>query len=105
MGKRRFLVLEKNIEKIFVKRIQKLGGICYKFVSPGNSGVPDRIVVFRKKVIFVELKAEKGKLTELQKRQIGKIRARGAAVAVLYGLDDVLDFLDTLAFRTQHERA
>ena len=42
-------MLEKEIEKILVTEVKKLGGKAYKFVSPGNSGVPDRIVIFPKK--------------------------------------------------------
>ena len=51
---------ESEIEKILVYEVKKLGGIAYKWVSPGNDGVPDRIVVFPdRKPVFVELKTEK----------------------------------------------
>lgn len=57
---------EKEIEKILVAEVKKLGGKAYKFVSPGNSGVPDRIVIFPKKPpVFVELKTDTGVLTNL----------------------------------------
>ena len=36
---------EKDIEKYLRDEIKKVGGIAYKFVSPGNSGVPDRLVL------------------------------------------------------------
>ena len=39
-----FGLLEKDIEKFLNDNIKKLGGRSYKFVSPGNSGVPDRII-------------------------------------------------------------
>ena len=88
-------MLEKEIEKRLVKGIKKLGGKAYKFVSPGNAGVPDRIVILPdKQPIFIELKAEKGKLTELQKNQLKKIVDLGQRVEVLYGVDDVNWFLD-----------
>ena len=49
---------ESEIEKILVREVKKLGGRAYKFVSPGNDGVPDRIVIFpNHQPIFVELKA------------------------------------------------
>lgn len=32
---------EKDIEKILVAEVRKLGGRAYKWVSPGNDGVPD----------------------------------------------------------------
>lgn len=38
-------MLEKDIESKLRKRAKEIGGRAYKFVSPGNSGVPDRLVV------------------------------------------------------------
>ncbi len=58
---------EKDIEKILVAEVRKLGGRAYKWVSPGNDGVPDRIVIFPGKTpVFVELKTDTGKLSALQ---------------------------------------
>ena len=37
---------EKEIERILVTGVRDLGGRAYKWVSPGNAGVPDRIVIF-----------------------------------------------------------
>lgn len=49
---------EKELEKLFVQEVRKAGGNAYKFVSPGQTGVPDRLVVFPGNHIgFVELKA------------------------------------------------
>lgn len=88
-------MLEKRIEKRLVDGIKKLGGRAYKFISPGNAGVPDRVVILPdKQPIFIELKAEKGKLTELQKNQLKKLVDLGQRVEVLYGVDDVIRFLD-----------
>ena len=37
--------LERTIENKLKKQIEKRGGIFFKFVSPGNKGVPDRIAI------------------------------------------------------------
>lgn len=60
--------LEKDIEKKLIKLVQKQGGLCLKWVCPGWSGVPDRIVLLPGgRVIFVEVKRPKGgRLSELQ---------------------------------------
>ena len=64
---------ERDIEKLLVEEVKKLGGRAYKWVSPGNDGVPDRIVVFPGKApVFVELKTDTGKLTRLQEVQLGR---------------------------------
>ena len=52
---------EKEIEKILVDEVKRLGGRAYKWTSPGNDGVPDRIVFLPDtRVIFVELKTDTG---------------------------------------------
>lgn len=85
---------EKIVERILVTGIRKLGGTAFKFVSPGNDGVPDRLVVMPDgKVCFVELKQDTGKLSGLQKTQIGRLTGLGQYVAVLYGADEVRTFL------------
>lgn len=85
---------EKDIEKILVTEVKKLGGRAYKWTSPGNDGVPDRIVILPgRPPIFVELKTDRGKLTALQKVQIDRLRVLGQDVRVLYGMGHVGRFL------------
>ena len=86
---------EKEIEKILVQGVKALGGKAYKWVSPGNNGVPDRIVILPRNVpVFVELKTESGSLTALQKVQIQKLESLGQKVRVLHGEEEVRDFLN-----------
>lgn len=85
---------EKEIEKKLVSGIRALGGRAFKWVSPGNDGVPDRIVILPNKVpIFVELKTDTGKLSALQKVQIGRLEDMRQDVRVLYGPQEVEAFL------------
>ena len=35
---------ERQVEKYLVDKVHNLGGIAWKFTSPGTAGVPDRIV-------------------------------------------------------------
>lgn len=89
-------MLEKDIECRMAQKIKKTGGLCYKFVSPNNPGVPDRIVITPDgRTIYVELKTETGRLSSIQKHQIEKIRKCGADVRVLYGWQDVKDFIES----------
>jgi len=64
-------VKEKIIEDYLRDQVKAIGGKAYKFVSPGNAGVPDRLVCLPGgKVLFVELKGTGRKSTPLQtKRQ------------------------------------
>jgi hypothetical protein len=54
-------LLEKEIERKLVDLVKKYGGRCEKWVCPGWSGVPDRIVILPGgTVMFVETKRPKG---------------------------------------------
>ena len=90
-------MLEKDIEKILTAEIKKLGGKAYKFISPGNSGVPDRIVVLPGgKIMFVELKTKTGSLSVLQSIQVKRLIELGQKVYVVYGLKGLRDFFDVI---------
>lgn len=78
------MLREKEIEDYLRIRIKKLGGIAYKFTSPGNDGVPDRIILLPEgKINFVELKAPGKKPSKLQKVQINRIKKLGYDVYVI----------------------
>lgn len=88
---------EKNVEIYLREQIKKSGGIAFKFVSPGNAGVPDRIVLLpRGECVFVELKAPGKKTTVLQDRQIERIRKLGFRVEILDSVDRVDEFIESL---------
>ena len=61
--------LEKDIEAKLRRAVETAGGKCLKWVCPGWSGVPDRIVLLPGgRIIFVETKRPKGGvLSEMQK--------------------------------------
>lgn len=104
-------MLEKDIEKLFRDEIKKAGGKAYKFTSPGNDGVPDRIVMLPDgRIVFVELKTDTGKLSKLQELQCKQIAELGQTVRVLHGLSEIRDFflefgLETAAYRLERRLA
>lgn len=88
-------MLESEVEKKLVQGVKKLGGLCLKWVSPGYSGVPDRIVFLPGgRVYFVELKQDRGRLSERQKYVHKQLKKVGREVITLYGEIDVQDHLD-----------
>lgn len=85
---------EKQIEAKLVHGVKTLGGRAYKFVSPGNVGVPDRIVFLPGgHVLLAELKTETGELSRMQKHQISVLQNIGAEVWVVWGEAGMLSFL------------
>lgn len=88
---------EATIELIFRRQLRKLGCIVYKFVSPGNDGVPDRIVITPAgRVVWVELKTDTGRLAPIQIMQIKRLREHGQDVRVVHGLDAVKQFIEEI---------
>ena len=86
---------ESSIEAKLVRMVRARGGLCYKFVSPGNPGVPDRIVITPAgRTVYVELKTEVGRLAAVQKWQQEEMRKRGVEVRTLKGLDQVQAFVE-----------
>lgn len=75
---------EKEIEEQLKIKVRRAGGTALKFVSPGNSGVPDRVVILPGgKIGFVELKASGKKLRPDQRRQQERLKELGCCVAVV----------------------
>lgn len=90
-------MLEKDIEKKLVDGVKKLGGRAFKWASPGNVGVPDRIIILPGgRIIFVELKTERGVVRPVQKVMISLLRGLGCDVRVLKGINDVTGFLEEI---------
>lgn len=77
------MVRESYIENYLVRRVKSCGGQTYKWVSPSNSGVPDRIVLINRRVSFVELKAPGKKPRALQRIILGRLAEAGYHTAVI----------------------
>ena len=94
------MALERDIERKLVRGVKAMGGIAYKWVSPGNTGVPDRIVIFPDgKIEFVELKTETNKPTPLQTAQMKRLQHMNCVVYVLRGETAVNEYLDVHSIR------
>ncbi len=83
--------LEKDIEKKLCLMVERHGGLCLKWVCPGWSGVPDRIVLLPGgRIMFIELKRPKGgKLSAMQKWWHKKLRILGFDVWVVWRFEDI----------------
>jgi hypothetical protein len=85
---------ETTVERRLTNEVKKRGGLCLKFISPGNSGVMDRIVVTPDgRVIFVETKRADGILSAMQDWQAKRFRKRSVDVRAVYSTDQVQEFV------------
>lgn len=88
---------EKEIEQKLVDTVKKHGGICPKFVSPGFTGMPDRIVLLPKgKFAFVELKAPNKKPRPLQVARHKLLMGLGFRVYVIDGMEQIGGVIDEI---------
>ena len=88
---------ENRVERRLIDGVKALGGITFKFISPGRAGVPDRVVILPGGTVhFVELKARGGRASALQQRVLAKLRRMDVTALVLTGIDEVERYLDNL---------
>ncbi|MDP4176140.1 MAG: VRR-NUC domain-containing protein [Bacteroidota bacterium] len=88
---------ESRIEKRLKEEIEKIGGKALKFVSPGMSGVPDRIVLLpHGRIIFIELKALGEKPKPLQEYRAKELRQLGFEVRCIDSLEGIKHLIDLL---------
>lgn len=81
---------ERDIEAYLRERVKAVGGWAPKWTSPGNSGVPDRIVFFPGGcIVFVELKAPGEKPRPLQLAQHKRIKSYQQDVRVIDSREQV----------------
>ena len=88
---------EKDIEEYLRLGVKKQGGIAFKFKSPGNAGVPDRLIVMPgNRIYFVELKRPGGETSPLQNRQISRLKDLGCRVLVVDSKESAERFLNDI---------
>lgn len=80
---------EGQVEDYLVEQAEERGYICYKWVSPGRRGVPDRILIGNGHVIFIELKSSVGRLSKSQQLMIPRLQKHGADVRVIRSRSEV----------------
>jgi len=96
-SKKRFGMLEKEIELHLVMVVKKMGGRAVKFISPGFDGMPDRLVLLPEgKCGFVEVKAPGKKPRALQLVRIKMLKALGFKAYVLDSKEQIEEIIDDI---------
>ncbi len=86
---------EKQIERVVCKYAEKLGWLQFKFASPGQVGVPDRIF-FRKGIcILIEFKrSPKFRASKMQEYILHKLDEQGFRGYVCGSVDVGIEIFD-----------
>lgn len=88
---------ESEIEKALTLTVKKRGGIALKFISPGMSGVPDRLVLMNcGRFAFVELKATGKQMRPLQIKRKRQLEALGFSVYCIDKKEKIGGVLDEI---------
>lgn len=86
---------ESELEEKFCSLAREAGGKAYKFVSPGNAGVPDRIMILPGgKVGFAELKRRGEEPRKLQQLRMSELRKLGCLVDTVDSMESAEAFVE-----------
>jgi len=87
--------LETQLETKVGKYAKSKGCLSFKFSSPANRGVPDRIFIGPNGVVlFMELKAPGKTPTGLQEKHLRKIKENGGNAVWSDSLEDAKTYID-----------
>ena len=90
-------MLDKAVERKLRQAVLKRGGLCWKFVSPGTNGVPDRIIMLDGGICtFVETKASGKTMRALQVKRKKQLETLGFKVYCLDGIEQIGGMLDEI---------
>lgn len=89
---------ESTLERRLVREVKAIGGLALKWTSPGNRGVPDRIVILPNgQTIYVEMKAPGKPLQPLQEKWARTLRGMGHRVYKLDSDEDIDRFIQEVS--------
>lgn len=89
------MISEREIERYFKAQLEKRGALVFKFVSPGQAGVPDRVVLLPGgRVVFAEMKAPGEKPRPLQRAVFARMARAGHPVYIIDSREAVKKFME-----------
>jgi hypothetical protein len=89
------MIKERDVERYFKAQLEKRGALVFKFVSPGQAGVPDRVVLLPGgRVVFAEMKAPGEKPRPLQRAVFARMARAGHPVYIIDSREAVKKFME-----------
>jgi hypothetical protein len=82
------------LEQHLVREVERVGGRAPKWVSPGQRGVPDRLVILPGgRTVYVEMKSPGKPLNPLQERWAKILQSLGHEVYKIDSVDAIERFI------------
>lgn len=75
-------MLEQQIQKKIIKRLETDGWFVLKLIKCNKNGYPDLLAIKGNDTMFVEVKKPNGVLSELQKVRIKELKERGINIKI-----------------------
>ena len=94
---------ESLIEKKVCDMAKGLGVLPIKIVAPNFSGLPDRLFLYKGRVLFVEFKAEGKKPRKLQLAVMRRLRSHGFIVTVCDNVASGYELVEAFTERADDE--
>lgn len=82
-------MLESKIQSKIINKLTANGWLVVKLIKTNLNGIPDLLALKNNKAIFIEVKAEKGRLSEIQKYRINQLQSMGFDVHVLKSTENL----------------
>lgn len=80
---------ESILQSKVLRHFELLGWYVVKIIQCNKNGMPDLMLLKGGKTFFIECKAEKGKLSELQKYRHEQLQEEGFEVYTIYKMDQI----------------
>lgn len=68
--------MESKIQKKIITQLEAQGFFVVKLIKTNRNGIPDLLAVKESRTIFIEVKQEHGKLSEIQRYRINELRKK-----------------------------
>lgn len=75
-------MLESKLQSKIIKQLESDGYYVLKLIRTNKNGIPDLLALKSNEVYFIEVKSEKGVLSELQKYRINELQEFGFKVEI-----------------------
>ena len=85
---------ESHIQNKIIKYLNGIGAFSIKTIVTNRNGSPDLICCFKGRYVALEVKAEKGTVSQLQEHNIKLIKKSGGVAAVVRSVEDVKKVLE-----------
>ena len=81
---------ESKIQKQIIDNFTNRGFMVVKLMKTNTNGIPDLLILKNGIAKFVEVKKPGGKISQLQKYRIKKLREQGFDAVVMDGIDSII---------------